>query len=184
MRNVKSGWLVIRLKDNGLATLRGSLRHSWLENLVLSRDASDVTRLQRCSPVTRAPFDADVAPGGGFDQRIAEVRVLAHGIVEACSPARLVREGPLGSLPSDEQSLIAAVVHQRYLDATNIASLVADMLVSADAFAQALAQFRLVWCEPANSRVESTETSFARVKDAAASLHLALGLLPDGIVLP
>lgn len=176
--------LVLQGSGEEVAALRGSLRHSWLENLVEAREPTDVAELHGEETAVRRLFDEDIGSGGGFNRRLDEVELLAGRIVDGLSPARVVWRGPLAHLPEELKEELGAVLHELYLEQSSIQDVAEGVVRAAEAFRAELERFRNIWERNPKARFEEVAAGFESLKVQGRILYGALGLIPEGLVLP
>lgn len=167
------------------ALLRGSLRHSWLENEIIDRRPDDIAKWYGTFSPERVSLEKGISPKGEFYLRLGKARELADIMITSFSPAQLVENSVLARLPMDVKQLIKGILHNTYLEKTGIAELTSPLEDAINKFALELQHFTETWYSsrpPAGS--EAVRGGFLRLQERARELHEILGCLPEGIVLP
>lgn len=157
-------------------TLRGQLKHSWLENEVLNISIETVIALWQQGAVDRAVK---------YSARIADLDRLADSFVDGFSPTQLVNTlQPFGGLSIDEKTAIKSAVHEAYLETSGILALQAPLNAAAQDMKSALDELSKAWALPYLTGEETVRRTWENVREKAWLLIVQLERLPKGIVLP
>ena len=160
-------------------TLRGQLKHSWLENQVCNKTADDVATLWRTGM-----WDKEI--GEIFPYRIDQSRQLANEMLSGFSPAQLVDQlSPLQSFPHDSRSRLKDVLHSAYLESSGISSLSELLSQELEGFAEEFTKFLTVWnTERTDENEPALRDGWNQLQQVAKSLLAVFETLPKGVVLP
>lgn len=157
-------------------TLRGQLKHSWLENGILcARPANVVGRradgsFEREGKIAQYLNDIDVT------------RQLAEDLIQGFSPAQLVDQlGPLQKLPEETRLKIKEAVHDAYLDSSGMTELAESLGQEAEVFAKEFEKFSKVWNTGDDTDLKK---AWQGVLQKAETLLAVFEKLPKGVVLP
>ncbi|MBH24668.1 MAG: hypothetical protein CMH57_09505 [Myxococcales bacterium] len=162
------------------ATLRGQLRHSWLENLLLNRNHGFIGRLHAADSPARQAFERRLEPEGAFARHLASARHLSRRASRAFCPTRLLLEEPLRELLSKEaRDLMGAALRGHEGAEVDAAGLEEAI----DRLERELGVFTAAW-RRADASPDTIASLFQAVQRQARSLHEQLGALPTGVVLP
>lgn len=157
-------------------TLRGQLKHSWLENEVLNISIETVITLWRRG-------EADLAARSAM--RVQDLSRLADSLAEGFSPAQLVDTlKPFGGLSTENKAAIKAAVHAAYLESSGILTLQAPLKTAAMGMEAALQELSRAWSLPHPQGESAVRMAWEGVREKASALIEMLELLPKGIVLP
>ena len=156
-------------------TLRGQLKHSWLENEVLYISIETVIALWR--------------GGGGlaakYAMRVQDLSSLVGSLVEGFSPAQLVDTlKPFGELSVESRAALKVAVHSAYLESSGILALQASLKAAAVDMEAALKDLPLAWGQPQSQGEGAVRAAWENVRENARALVVVLERLPRGVVLP
>lgn len=157
-------------------TLRGQLKHSWLENEVLNISIETVIALWQQGAVDRAVK---------YAARIADLDHLADSFVDGFSPSLLVDTlKPFGGLSMDEKTAIKSAVHTAYLESSGILALQVPLNAAAMGMKTSLQELSDAWALPHHKSEDAVRMAWENVRTKARALILELEHLPKGVVLP
>lgn len=157
-------------------TLRGQLKHSWLENEVLNVSIETVITLWRQG-------GADLATR--YAVRVQDISRLAESLADGFSPAQLVDTlKPFGGLSTEERTAIKGAVHAAYLESSGILTLQAPLKAAAMGMEAALQELSRAWTLPQPQGESAVRAAWEGVREKASALIEVLELLPKGVVLP
>lgn len=157
-------------------TLRGQLKHSWLENEILYISVETVITLWRQG-------GADLA--ARYAVRVQDLSRLADSLAEGFSPAQLVDTlKPFGGLSTEMKSAIKGAVHAAYLESSGILALQAPLKAAALGMEAALQELSRTWALPQPQGEYSVRAAWEGVREKASALIEVLERLPKGVVLP
>lgn len=158
-------------------TLRGQLKHSWLENQLCNKKVEDVLYLW--SEGKWRALESE------FDMRIKETLELADNLAEGFSPSQLVDQlRPLAQLSEGDRALIKKAVHKAYLESSGILELQAPLKKTAKSLAEALSQLRKAWMIKSHEGESQVKKAWEQVSKKANELLEIFKSLPTGVVLP
>jgi hypothetical protein len=167
-----------------LAAIRSRLRHSWLENQILNRDSSVVAGRHGTSTKASVAFKWKICANGEFAQATKEVRELCDIMLDTLSPARLLDRKPLSLLSEQCHRQIADELHRLYLKRSRVEKSRTELQTAIVEFEVVLAALCRLWnVEPRVER-DVVKTAFERLQCIGLRLHAALGVVPQGTVLP
>lgn len=157
-------------------SVRGQLKHSWLENQILNKTTGQIAELRRSGwPALLEEFP----------ERLKQAQRLADEVEVGFSPTQLIdRLRPLRGLPQGERREIGAAVHAAYLERVDTEILREKLTAAAASLAQALARLRAEWETSAVASDARLQETWEEVLVEAARLVEVLDELPRGIVLP
>ena len=160
-------------------TLRGQLKHSWLENQLLNKTTDDVTRLWRTGI-----WEKEI--GETFPYRIDQSRQLANEMVRGFSPAQLVDQlSPLQNLSEESRFRLKDVLHSAYLESSDISVLSELLSQGVEDFAEKFTKFLPVWNTKRTDENEpALRDGWNQLQQVANSLLAVFETLPKGVVLP
>lgn len=157
-------------------TLRGQLKHSWLENEILYISIETVVTLWRQG-------GADLATR--YTVRVQDLSRLADSLAEGFSPAQLVDTlKPFGGLSVEERTAIKAAVHAAYLESSGILALQAPLKAAALDMEAALQELSRTWALPQPQGESAVRGAWEGVCKNASTLVMELERVPKGVVLP
>ena len=157
-------------------TLRGQLKHSWLENEILYISIETVITLWRQG-------GADLATR--YAVRVQDLSRLADSLAEGFSPAQLVDTlKPFGGLSTEERAAIKGAVHAAYLESSGILALQAPLKAAAMGMEAALQELSRAWVLPQSQGESAVWAAWEGVREKASALIMELERLPKGVVLP
>lgn len=157
-------------------TLRGQLKHSWLENEILYISIETVITLWRQG-------GADLATR--YAVRVQDLSRLVDSLADGFSPAQLVDTlKPFGGLSTEEKTAIKAAVHEVYLESSGILALQAPLKASAVGMEAALQELSRTWVLPRPQGESAVRAAWEGVRGKANALIMELERLPKGVVLP
>lgn len=157
-------------------TLRGQLKHSWLENEILYISIETVIALWRQD-------GADLATR--YAVRVQDLSRLADSLAEGFSPAQLVDTlKPFGGLSAEMKSAIKGAVHAAYLESSGILALQAPLKAAAVGMEAALQELSRTWALPQSQGESAVRAAWEDVREKASALIMELERLPKGVVLP
>ena len=168
-----------------VSQIKSELRHSFLLNLIINRNAKKVAGfyVKDAQSKVRKAFEKRLLPGGEFESRLKELRKLANSACEGFSPSQLVETTALDKMPSEIISKIKKAVHQDYLDETSMLQVVSVLNEAIDDFEASVDRFSKLWFSTAKESPEEIQISFEHLQGRAQRLFEALGKLPEGILL-
>ena len=115
-------------------------------------------------------------------KRLAEVRQAIAGSVDGYSPAQII-DGPVfAEVPQELRQLLAATIHQVYLEISVIPSAVNEVQHVLEKCEDIAAKIPITWAKPKPSAAWSA--LLEELTTAAECLRSKLDRLPDGVVLP
>jgi hypothetical protein len=158
-------------------SIRGQLKHSWIENQILNKTSDDIVALHR---------SGWFALTEQFPERMKQAYALAAQVESGFSPAQLVDElAPLRQLPEWQRAAMSAAVHAAYRKRFDAETLSAGIRGAIDSLQGVLVIFRAEWDQTVAAVSESRlRQAWDEVLEKAALLAEALDRLPQGIVLP
>lgn len=157
-------------------TLRGQLKHSWLENEILYISVETVITLWRQG-------GADLA--ARYAVRVQDLSRLANSLAEGFSPAQLVDTlKPFGGLSTEERTAIKAAVHEAYLESSGILALQAPLKAAAVGMEAALQELSRAWVLAQPQGESAVRTAWEGVREKSRVLVMELERLPKGVVFP
>jgi hypothetical protein len=157
-------------------TLRGQLKHSWLENEVLYISIETVITLWRRG-------EADLA--AKYAMRVQDLSRLADSLAEGFSPAQLVDTlKPFGGLSVGARAAIKSAVHSAYLESSGILALQVSLKSAARDMEAVLQELSLAWVQPQPQGEGVVRAAWENVREKARALVVVLERLPKGVVLP
>lgn len=158
-------------------TLRGQLKHSWLDNQILNKSESDVVFLRQHG--SWPPLYSE------FDTRLDDAQRLAAMIEPGFSPAQLVDSlAAFGDMDAKLRADIKQAVHSAYLTAFRPADLLPPYEKAVKELKVAIINFRQAWDVHSAASDDSVTESWSDVLECAKALEKLLDSLPKGIVLP
>lgn len=158
-------------------TLRGQLKHSWLENQLCNKKTEDVLYLWSEGKWRALENE--------FDMRIEETLELADNLAEGFSPAQLVDQlRPLARLSESDRALIKKAVHKAYLESSGILELQAPLKKAAKSLSEAISQLRDAWKNKHQEGEQKVKKAWEAVSMKATELLELFKGLPTGVVLP
>lgn len=178
--------LILRGMPCDAALQRGLLWHSWLKNQILKTDPGYVAYIHSRPSLLeeRESFEQKIQPGGEFESRLDESRRFSRDMVDGFSPAQLVDSGPLANLSDEVRASLKSAVHGEYLEQTLIEERTRPVAEAVEELGKALGEFKAVWYQRPRSGANLIRESFEQLQARARVLHVMLGNLPEGIVLP
>lgn len=157
-------------------TLRGQLKHSWLENEVLCISIETVIALWRQGR-------DDLA--ARYAVRVQDLTRFADSFVEGFSPAQLVDTlKPFGGFSTEERTAIKVAVHAVYLESSGILALQVPLKAAAMGMDVALQELSHAWALPQPQSEGEVRAAWEGVRVKARTLVMILERLPKGVVLP
>jgi hypothetical protein len=157
-------------------TLRGQLKHSWLENEILYISIETVITLWRQG-------GADLAARSVV--RVQDLSCLADSLADGFSPAQLVDTlKPFGGLSTEMKSAIKGAVHTAYLESSDILALQAPLKAAAVGMEAALQELSRAWALAQPQGESAVRAAWEGVREKASALIMELERLPKGVVLP
>ena len=157
-------------------TLRGQLKHSWLENEVLYISIETVIALWQ-----RGGADMSAK----YAMRVQDLSRLVDSLAEGFSPAQLVDTlKPFGGLSVGARAAIKSAVHSAYLESSGILALQAPLKAAATGMETALQELFGTWSLPQPQSESAVRAAWELVREKARVLILELERLPKGVVLP
>ncbi|WP_333875784.1 hypothetical protein [Methylobacter sp.] len=157
-------------------TLRGQLKHSWLENEVLYISIETVINLWQQSR-------ADLATR--YAMRVQDLSRLVDSLADGFSPAQLVDTlKPFGGLTAEMKSAIQDTVHAAYLESSGILALQVSLEAAAMGMEAALQKLSRVWALAQPENESKVRTAWKGVREKASALVMELERLPKGGMLP
>lgn len=155
-------------------TLRGHLKHSWLENELGIMTTKNILSAWRKG--MKWPE---------FDVHIKEVFCLADNLAEGFSPAQLVDQlRALAQLSEGDRALIKKSVHKAYLESSGIMKLEVPLKKAAQSLGDAISQLRDAWKIKHPEGEQKVEEAWELVSMKAKELLDVFQNLPTGVVLP
>jgi len=157
-------------------TLRGQLKHSWLENEVLYISIETVITLWRRD-------EADLA--SKYAVRVQDLTRLADSLDEGFSPAQLVDVlNPFDGFSTENKAAIKAAVHAAYLESSGILALQAPLKAAAVCMEAALQELSRAWALAQPQGESAVRAAWEGVREKASALIMELERLPKGVMLP
>lgn len=157
-------------------TLRGQIKHSWLENEILNLSMETVITLWRRGG---AELTAKYAV------RLQTLSLLVGSLEEGFSPAQLVDTlKPFSDLSLEEKAAIKGAVHAAYLESSGILALQAPLKAAAAGIEAALQELSRAWALPKPQGESAVRVAWEGVRKKANALIEVLERLPKGVVLP
>lgn len=157
-------------------TLRGQLKHSWLENEVLCISIETVIALWRQT-------GTDLAIR--YAVRIQDLSRLVDSLDEGFSPSQLVDTlKPFDCLSTEERTAIKVAVHAAYLESSGILELQMSLRAAAAGMEAALQELSRAWALPQPQGEGAVRCAWESVREKARTLIMILERLPTGVVLP
>lgn len=157
-------------------TLRGQLKHSWLENEILFISVETVITLWRQGA-------SDLV--ARYVVRVQDLSGLIDSLAEGFSPAQLVDTlKPFGGLSMEMKSAIKGAVHAAYLESSGIFALQAPLKAAAMGMEAALQELSRTWTLPQPQGESAVRAAWEGVREKASALIMELERLPKGVVLP
>ena len=137
----------------------------------------------------REEFESYLLPGGLYGQYLGELRELADTVVDGYSPAQLVSQTILNTLPKDSQDQVKTAIHSAYLNvringSDTIENLHDTLSAAVRAFEATLTDFSNTWFRGRDVTPQTIRRKFEDVLQQASELKEALSRLPRGIILP
>lgn len=158
-------------------TLRGQLKHSWLDNQILNKSAADVVFLRQHGSWPSLYSE--------FDTRLDDAQRLAAMIEPGFSPALLVDSlSVFADLGAQSRADLKQAVHSVYVTAFRPADLLPSYEKAVDELRVAIAAFRNAWDVQSDAGDDRVSESWSHVLECARVLEKLLDSLPKGIVLP
>lgn len=153
------------------------LRHSWLENQVITKNAQDVVYLWRT-----LGWEALAR----FPERIDEVLDFAEDLTRGFSPAQLACAlGPLRELKKNEREIVQETLHLAYLEVFPAAERAEEIVKAGSRLGESSGALQELWSmSPTDDLESAVAQAWERVRADAEVLLGALRRLPEGIVLP
>ncbi len=157
---------------------RAMLKHSWLENQLLNKNAEDIVYLRGNSGWNALDVE--------FSERVKEAIGLADDMEDGFSPAQLVDYlAPFAMVDQEIRDKIKQAIHAAYLESSNIPDFRVPLREAAIAFGESLDELREAWRLPLIEKNEQRlRNSWKKVSKRAKALHTVLEQLPKGVVLP
>jgi hypothetical protein len=186
MSDAVGAFLVLPLTEESrrLVSVKSRLRHSWLENQVLNRDSSVVADRHDTSTEAGVVFKRKICTDGEFAHAAKEVREFCNIMIEGLSPARLLDRKPLSLLLGELRQLIAGDLHQLYLKRSEIERAKAEIRATVVEFEASLVALCRLWNTEPRVDKEVVKTAFEKLQCIGRKLHAALGIVPQGTILP
>lgn len=157
-------------------TLRGQLKHSWLENEILNISIETVVTFWRRG-------ETDLA--ARYVTRMQDLSRLEDRLAEGFSPAQLVDTlKPFGGLSTETKVAIKGAVHAAYLESSGILALQAPLKAAAVDMEAALQELSRTWALPQPQGESAVRGAWEGVCKNASTLVMELERLPKGVVLP
>ncbi len=157
-------------------TLRGQLKHSWLENEILFISVETVITLWRQG-------GSDLATR--YAVRVQDLSRFADSLADGFSPAQLVDTlKPFGGLSTEMKSAIKGAVHAAYLESSGILALQAPLKAAARGMEAALHELSQAWILPQPQGEDAVRAAWEDVHEKSRALIMELERLPKGVVLP
>lgn len=168
--------------------LRSRLRHSWLENEILSSRRTGVAiakvhQLDMEHPAKRQLSEA-LKAGGCWFAPIQDVRRLAALMTNAFSPDLLIDSPPLSDLPLRAREVLRQTLRQRYRLESDIEALRAPIVDMATEMFDALHCLATSWSAKPSASPDEIAAAVESVRDAGQRLLSLLTRVPAGVVLP
>jgi len=159
-------------------TLRGQLKHSWLENQLCNKTADDVVFLWQQG--------GWLALEKEFDARIQDALRLADNLEDGFSPAQLIDSlTPFSSVDKTTKNILKQAVHASYLESSGISNLQAPLRKAATALGGAIQKLRELWLDRDTDQGEANlRRAWEDVSLRAHTLLKIMEQLPKGVVLP
>lgn len=157
-------------------TLRGQLKHSWLENEILYISLETVITLWRQG-------GSDLAIR--YAMRVQDLSGLIESLVEGYSPAQLMDTlKPFDGLGAEERATIKGAIHAAYLESSGILALQAPLKAAAVGMEAALRELSRAWALPQPQGEDTVRAAWEGVHEKSRVLIMELERLPKGVVLP
>lgn len=158
-------------------TLRGQLKHSWLDNQILNKSAEDVVFLRQHGSWPSLYSE--------FDTRLDDAQRLAAMIEPGFSPALLVDSlSVFAHMDSKSRADLKQAVHSAYVIAFRPADLLPPYEKAVKQLKVAIIAFRQAWDVQSDAGDNRVSESWSDVLACAKALENLLDSLPKGIVLP
>ncbi len=160
-------------------TLRGQLKHTWLENQVRDNDADDIVTFWKDGDWVNEVETI-------FPQYLQLTLKLADELVDGFSPAQLIDQlGPFKEISADLRGQVRKAIHEAYLEASNITDLAEPIRKCARDLEPELNKLRTLWKMPHSPEGEiAVRDCWEDIQKKGALLHAQLEKLPRGVVLP
>ena len=159
-------------------TLRGQLKHSWLENQVLNKTSDNIISFWKANGWNALEQQ--------FAVHIRKAIQLSDELESGFSPAQLVDTlRPFEKVDDETKELIKQAVHKAYLESSNITQLKAPLKEAAEEMEKALEHLLEAWNQQVSEKNEQElKKAWDKFLTRARKLHSVLEQLPKGIVLP
>lgn len=159
-------------------TLRGQLKHSWLENQVLNKTSDNVINFWKSTGWKALEQQ--------FAVHIRKAIQLSDEQESGFSPAQLVDTlTPFEKVNDETKELIKQAVHKAYLESSNITQLKVPLKEAAEELEKALGHLLEAWNQQVSEKSElELKKAWDEFLTRARKLHSVLEQLPKGIVLP
>jgi hypothetical protein len=163
-------------------TLRGQLKHSWLENQVIANDDDDIASFWKDGWVISGVDVVETM----FPYYLSQTFKLADNLAEGFSPAQLIDQlGPFKEISDDLRGQVKKAIHEAYLEASNIAALAEPIRKCARDLEPELNKLRSLWKVPHSPEGEiEVRGCWEDIQEKGAALHEQLEKLPRGVILP
>ena len=159
-------------------TLRGQLKHSWLENqicIMTTKNIMSSWQKRRKWPALEKEFDI----------RIKVTLELADNLADGFSPAQLVDQlRSFAQLSQGERALIKKAVHEAYLESSGIMKLQAPLKKTAQSLGVEISRLRDAWKTKSPEGEGQVKEAWEQVSIRAIELLEIFKALPTGVVLP
>lgn len=158
-------------------TIRGQLKHSWLDNQILNKSAADVGFLRKQGSWPSLYSE--------FDTRLEDAQRLAGMIESGFSPALLIDSLTVfADLDARSRADLKQAVHAVYVTAFRPSDFVPTYEKAVKELRTAITDFRNAWDIQTNSGEDLVVGTWEQVIKRAKTLEKVLNSLPKGIVLP
>ena len=159
-------------------TLRGQIKHSWLENQVLNKTSDNIIDFWKANGWKALEQQ--------FAVHIRKAVQLSDELESGFSPAQLVDTlRPFEKVDDETKELIKEAVHKAYLESSNITELKASLKEAAEELEKALKHLLEAWDQQVSEKSErELKETWNEFLTRARKLHSVLEQLPKGIVLP
>ena len=160
-------------------TLRGQLKHSWLENLVRDRKADAIVGFWK-----KGQWEDKVETI--FPHYLQLTLKLADELGDGFSPAQLIDQlGPFKGFTDDLRNQIKKAIHEAYLKTSNISALAQPIRKCALDLEPELNKLRTLWKMPDSPESEiALRDCWEKIQKKGAALSEQLEKLPRGVILP
>jgi hypothetical protein len=158
-------------------TIRGQLKHSWLENQLCNKTGEKILALWRNGQWA--------ALNSEFDVRFEETYDLINSLNYSFCPSQLIDKISWFILLSEnERKFVKEILHKRYLNNTNILELKVPLIEKTNALKKAILSLRNSWDIRSSGSEIRIRNSWDEVLSKAKDLLEIFKKLPKGIVIP